>query len=101
VLYFIALFWGQLPCYHPASNSVQQISDSDDFYQHIDPVHCKLSKSLIGQFLRVPLVQPTSDGLSSASAVPPQFATISPKLFESENVSRAFCTPEFSHFLFF
>ena len=83
-----------LPCHLS-----HQIADSDDFYQHFDPDHCKLPKTLMSQFLRAPVIQPAKTVVPSSSAVPPQFATISMKRFEGENFPRLLHAPEFM-FLF-
>jgi WD40 repeat protein len=69
------------------SSIVYQITDSDDFYQHIDPNHCKLPKSLISQFVRAPApVAPLKESAPSAAVVPPQFAAISSSRFVGETV---------------
>jgi hypothetical protein len=76
----------------PAHSPVQ-ITDSDDFYQHFDPNHCKLPTLLTAQFIRTPVVPvgPSSAAQPSAATsltAPPQFTTISPERFAG---SQFFC----------
>ena len=71
----------------PFSFYFEQITDSDDFYLHFDPTHCKLPTSLTSQFIRIPLVSAVSTSASqpAETEVPLQFTTITPDRFSGKD----------------